>query len=175
MYGCLESFETVTVYCNRGNHGKHNAAKWSSSKTTNWDQVFYHALEAAVRNDRIEFHLPGLDWKAMFRIQGHGFLAAHGDAIKRYYSLPWYGMTRQAMRWQNAYQSKIKLRYFMFGHNHNSALLRFNNVVIICNGSFITDDPYAEENLGVASVPEQSIMGVHPKHGVSWHYILNLK
>jgi len=173
---CLEQFEEVECYCVRGNHGRQNAAKWSSSKSTNWDFVLYRALEAATREqERLKWNINTKDWKTMFRIMGKGFLLTHGDMIRRYYNLPWYGMTRQAMRWQNAYQTKMKLRYFCFGHFHSASFLRFNNCVIIVNGSFVSDDSFAEEYIGVASVPEQQLFGMHPKHGISWRYTLSLK
>lgn len=88
MYGCLENFETVTAYCQRGNHGRQNAAKWSSSKSTNWDFVFYKALETMVRSDRVEWNINVKDWKSTFWIESIGFLACHGDMIRRYYNLP---------------------------------------------------------------------------------------
>lgn len=173
---CLANFEEVECYCQRGNHGRQNAAKWSSSKSTNWDFVFYKALEGAtVGQDRLTWHIDTKDWKQTFRILGEGFLATHGDMIRRYYNLPWYGMTRQAMRWQNAYRDRIKLTHFLFSHFHSAAILRFNNCLIYVNGSFVTDDPFAEEHIGVASIPEQLLFAVHPKHGVTWHYKLKLK
>lgn len=172
---CASNFEEVIVYGNKGNHGQMNASKWSSSKSTNWEFVFLKALEMATRNEpRIEWHLDVTDWKSLFKIQGHGFLATHGNMIRMYYSTPFYGMTRQAMRWQNAYKSKIDLSYFLFGHFHSAGSYRFNNVNIITNGSFVTDDPFAEEWLGVASIPEMMIFGVHPKYGVSWRYPLRI-
>lgn len=173
---CLANFEEVEVYCTRGNHGRQNAAKWTSSKSTNWDYVAYKSLEAMTINQpRLKWNINVKDWKSMFRIEGWGFLAAHGDMIRRYYSLPYYGMTRQAMRWQNAYRDKMRLTYFLFGHFHSAGIFRFNNCVVIMNGSFVTDDPYAEENLGVASVPEQTLFFVHKKYGVSSRYTINLK
>lgn len=172
---CAENFEEVVVYGNKGNHGRLNASKWSSSRSTNWEFVFLKALEMATRNvSNIEWHIDTKDWKSLFRVQGHGFLATHGDMIRMYYSTPIYGMTRQSMRWANAYQRKIKLSYFLFGHFHSAGSFRFNHVNIIMNGSFVSNCPYAEEHLGVASVPEMMLFGVHRKFGVTWRYPLRL-
>lgn len=172
----LANFDEVEVYAQRGNHGRQNAAKWSSSKSTNWDFVFYKSLEGALADQpRIKWHIDTKDWKQTFRIINEGFLATHGDMIKSYYNLPFYGMTRQAMRWANAYRDQIKLNHFLFGHFHSAAVLRFNDVMIYLNGSFVTDDPYAEEHIGVASHPEQLLFAVHPKFGVTWHYKLKIK
>lgn len=174
---CLESFEEVECYCQMGNHGRQNAAKWSSSKSTNWDSVLYKVLEASTLNQpRLTWHIATKDWKSMFKILGYGFLACHGDMIKRFYNSPYYGMTRQAERWANAYRDKLRLDYVLYSHFHSlDAGMRHNRLQIFVNGSFTTDDTYAEENIGVASVPEQLLFGVHPKFGVTWRYPLCLE
>lgn len=174
---CLANFEEVECICSRGNHGQQNAAKWSSSKSTNWDFVIYKALEATTSNQpRIKWNVNTKDWKSIFKVYDFGFLATHGNMIKRYYNSPFYGMTRQAERWSNAYRSKLRLDYILFSHFHNlDAGMRHNNLQIFVNGAFTTDDPYAEENIGVTSIPEQLLLGIHPKYGVSWRYPLKLK
>ena len=176
LYFCLANFEEVEVYCQKGNHGRLNASKWSSSKSTNWDFVMYKSLEAAtVGQPRIKWNINTKDWKSLFKIQGHGFLACHGDMIRMYYSLPDYGMSRQALRWANAYRGKINLTHFLYGHFHSiNTGKRFNNIVYYGNGSFVTDDPFGEENLGVASTPEQLFFFVHKKHGVTGRYAISL-
>ena len=173
---CLDNFEEVECHCVKGNHGKLNAAKWSSSKSTNWDLVVYKVLEAVTKNqDRLKWNIIENDWKVIFKIFNHGFLACHGDMIKSYMNLPFYGMIRQATRWQSAYSSKIWIEHFLFAHFHSAvAGIRFNQVNIYVNGPFVTDDEFAEEKLGVTSVPEQVLLGVHPKYGVTWRYILRL-
>ena len=175
LYFCLANFEEVEVYCESGNHGRLNASKWSTSKSTNWDFVLYKALEGMTRDqDRLTWHINTKDWKSTFRIFGHGFMATHGDMIKMYYNMPYYGMSRQAMRWSNTYRSRIKLTHFLFGHFHSAGSIRFNQIWLHCNGSFVTDDVFAEEKLGVGSVPEQLLFGIHPKRGVTWRYPLLL-
>ena len=174
---CLENFEQVENHCVRGNHGRQvGQAKWTASKSTNWDFVLYKALEATTRNqERLHWNIATKDWKTMFKVEGEGFMLTHGAQIRRYYNLPFYGMTRQAMRWCNAYRRRFKLTHFLFGHFHSICTgLRFNDVVIYVNGSFVTDDTFAEEYIGVTSHAEQLLLGVHPKKGVSWRYALNL-
>jgi len=177
LYFCLENFESVEVQCAKGNHGRTPAAKWTASTSTNWDYVLYKALENATRKqDRMKWHLktgPD-DWKSLFRIAGRGVLLTHGAQIRSYYSTPIYGITRQSMRWQTAYRDRIKLDYFCFGHFHSAGIFRFNQIVAIMNGAWIDSDTYAEERLGVASVPEQTLFFVHPKYGLTARYALSL-
>jgi len=177
LLDCSAHFDEIECHCVKGNHGRQNAAKWTSSKSTNWDFVFYKALESSLRSqERIKWVIPTKDWKDTFKIYNEGFMICHGDMIKRYYSSPFYGMTRQAERWANAYRDKIKLTHFMFGHFHSlDAGMRHNRLRIYLNGSFVTDDPFAEEYIGVSSVPEQLILGIHPTKGVTWRYAMNLE
>ena len=99
IYFCLANFETVTIHATQGNHGRLYASKWTNHPSTNWDTVLYKALEAATRGqDRLEWHIYEVDWKALFRVEGFGFLATHGDMIKMYYNLPkppyWAGKSK---------------------------------------------------------------------------------
>jgi len=173
---CAENFDKVDIHCVRGNHGKLNASKWSSSKTTNWDTVIYKALEALTVNQKnIKWNVVVNDWKNYFKIFNYGFFHTHGDMIKSYYNIPMYGMTRQSQRWANAFRDKIRLDYFLFSHFHSlNTGQRWNDLEIFVNGAFVTDDQFALEKMGVCSKAEQLIIGVHPKHGVTWRFRLNL-
>jgi len=113
---CLANFEEVECYCTYGNHGR-QPMKWTSSKSTNWDLVFYHSLKTALRGEeRLTWHIADKDWKQMFEILGWGFLSTHGQMIRRYYQLPFYGMTRQCMRWQATYLRHDTPMYAMAGY-----------------------------------------------------------
>ena len=172
----LGLFEEVEVHATRGNHGRLNPSKWTSAKSTNWDLVFYHALKTALRDqERIDWNIYDNDWKAMFKVFGYGIFATHGDMIKMYYNTPSYGIARQATRWQATYRDTFFLHYFLFSHFHTLILReRFNQVVYAVNGSFVTDDVFAEENMGVGSVPEQALFAIHPDRGWTWGYPLRL-
>ena len=152
------------------------SAKWTTSKGDNWDSIFHRVLETATTGqERLTWHIAQKDWKQTFRIKGYGFLATHGDMIKRYYSMPYYGMSRQSQRWAVAYRRKIKLEHFIFGHFHSiDTGQRFNDLWIYVNGSFVTDDSFAEEQIGVTSHAEQLLMGIHKRFGVTWRFPIQL-
>lgn len=176
LLDCASYFPYIECRCVMGNHGRQKAAELNSSKSTNWDLVLYKALEATlVEQNRIKWFISVKDWKNMFKIYDEGFLATHGDQIKMQYNIPHYGMTRQAGRWALAYRKKITLTHFLFGHFHSLTTgMGFNQLNIYTNGSFVTDDPFSEKYIGVASIPEQLLLGVHPSKGVSWRYPMHL-
>jgi hypothetical protein len=60
------------------------------------------------------------------------------------------------------------------GHFHSYYEIETTNGQIILNGSFIGGDVYSMETLALNSKPTQTVMGVHPKHGITWKYCLDL-
>ncbi len=40
--------------------------------------------------------------------------------------------------------------------------------------SLTSDDEWALKQLGISSAPSQTICGLHPRHGITWRYLLNL-
>jgi hypothetical protein len=45
---------------------------------------------------------------------------------------------------------------------------------IMVNGSFVGGDMHSMQHLRSNSRPTQTIFGIHPDHGVTWHYPLDL-
>lgn len=173
----MGTFKSVSVHAVAGNHGNLNASKWTSAKSTNWDLVFYHSLKTALRGqERLTWDIADDDFKAMWKIYDWGMFATHGDMIRMYYNVPNYGLTRQSTRWQATYRDEMELNYFLFGHFHTLMLHeRFNQIVFTVNGSWVTDDEFAEEKMGIGSEAEQAIFGVHPEQGRTWSYPLYIE
>ena len=167
------NFEEININCVPGNHGR---ISWTESKHTNWDMVFYKMIEIALKQyDAIHFHYPDNDQKNYLirEVMGHKFLITHGNDIKQYYNLPFYGMTRHAMRWQGAIDKDIE--YVIFGHFHSINMgWDINDIHIMVNGTFISDDQWAIEKLGLKSSTKQLLFGVSRKRGITWRYGLDL-
>jgi hypothetical protein len=52
--------------------------------------------------------------------------------------------------------------------------MEWNNKRILLNGTFVTDDEFALEELKMASSNKQKFFGVHPKHGITWQYDISV-
>jgi len=163
-------FEKVNVYGIRGNHGiVHKYAGLS----TNWDYVIYKFIETRLsQQKRISFDFPK-DFFKIVRIQNHNFLLVHGDQIPMHLTLPWYGTTTRAMRWQGSMPKRFE--YLCLGHIHHPSIVAWNEMEIIQNGCFVTDDEWLRKTLGLKSEAKQIIFGVHPRVGISFRYTIDLE
>lgn len=160
IYTLAGEFEEIDIYCVRGNHGSYG--KFAAT-TTNWDDVAYRFLEMSFKkSDHIKFHIAD-NFYQLAEIEGYKFLMLHGDDIRSWMNLPWYGVTQKAMRW---YQSIVHFDYLCLGHFHTFAAFDWNNTEIIMNGTFCTDDAYALKKLGMGGTPKQILFSVHKDYGV---------
>lgn len=147
-----------------GNHGAVGGKRGGARPANyNWDHL-HHLL---VR-DRLE-HLP-IDLQAVehdsvfFRAQGHEFQAIHGQEIRGWGGLPFYGLTRFDGR-SIRYHNRI-YRYLLMGHHHQQAE--------IPNGAgehFVMGDWVGPNNLSrhmvAGSRPQQKVLFVSPRWGVT--------
>lgn len=163
------TFKQVNVYGVRGNHGMvHKFA----ADTTNWDSIIYQILEIQLKDQpRISMKCTN-DFFQLFTIQKHKFLLVHGDQIPMHLTLPWYGVTTRGMRWQGSMPSRFD--YLVMGHFHVPSIITWNEMEIITNGTFVTDDEYVRKKLGLKTEPAQVFFGVHPKIGITWRYRINM-
>jgi hypothetical protein len=60
------------------------------------------------------------------------------------------------------------------GHYHSHVEIETPTGAIIVNGSFVGSDIYSLQRMRTGSRPTQTIMGVHPVHGLTWKYNIDL-
>ena len=113
--------------------------------------------------------MPDVTWetgkgvKLLTQVQGKGFLCTHGDTIRGWAGIPYYGIKR-AMDMENTRRMKNpewQFDYFTMGHFHHHADLGS----IILNGSLQGTDEY-DELCGRTSAATQNAFLVSPRHGV---------
>lgn len=170
------AFPRVVVTGVVGNHGRVKHAKYYKHKqTVNWDFVFYQTLALLLRNQKnVQFHIPMSFWAGV-EIQGHNFLVMHGDIIKSWGSIPFYGINRAVARWVEIQSSVDKFfEYFVFSHFHTKAILQGVRGERIMNASLKGGDEYAVD-MGFFNDPIQLLFGVHQKYGKSWELSINAK
>jgi predicted phosphodiesterase len=162
------NFRTVTNKCVRGNHGR--TGKFAE-ETSNWDLVFYEAMKLATRQvPNVSWDITE-DWKLLTEVMGWKFLLNHGHTIRMQLNIPHYGITTRGMRWQG---SVGRYDYLCLGHFHTSSMMDWNEWELFLNGTFVSDDDFTEENLGLVSSTRQILFFVHPEQGVTARYKLQL-
>ena len=167
-------FKEIKVVYVPGNHGRRSTKKDYHGAWNNWDYLIAETAKLHCANlDNVEFCIPD-SFSVCVDIEGHGFHITHGDEIRGWMGIPWYGISRKTQRLTalNAAQKK-KVGYYVFGHFHQASTQAVLDGETIINGSWVATDPYAFESLSVFSEPSQWLFGVNKQRGISWR--LNMK
>ena len=170
-------FPNIKVTGVVGNHGRlTKKPAFKQAAIRNFDYLTYIMCRNFVleRTDNVEFVLP----KSFFAetdIEGWNCLAYHGDGIRSYLGLPFYGLTRAVNEWQDIMVAQGKMFSYMFlGHFHRPATLSNINVETFLNGSLIGANEFSLKAVRGGHRPRQWLLGFHRKHGCSWRLAISL-
>jgi hypothetical protein len=170
LIGLLDTFETISVISVTGNHGR-IGRKGEHKRHINWDYLIAKVLEKRFENDpRIHFTVPKAPF-AIVDINGYNWLFRHGDNIKSWAGIPWYGLERSTGKWiaMQAREGKI-LHYAASGHLHQMASIPYAGVEIIVNGSVVGTTSFSIEQIEAIARPSQFFGFVHPTYGLAGRY-----
>jgi len=172
-------FPKIVVCSVSGNHGRRSIKKDYRGAHDNWDYlVMAHAatrLRGLVEQGRLEIFAPDA-WSMMMSVYDWNFCLNHGDDIKSWNSLPWYGIERKTRRLNAIGTVTGQMpHYYLFGHFHNMGTQQHTTGETIVNGSWSATDEYALESLGAYSEPYQWLFGVHPTYGLTWRLPIKLR
>jgi len=113
-------------------------------------------------------------FSALVEIRDHLFAVEHGDGVKSWNGIPFYGLERKSRRLAAIYSRKEKdIDYYVYGHFHQpSTIPATHNSETIINGSWKATDPYIFHEHGGVIEPSQWL---HTKQGISWRYRIRLR
>jgi len=170
------NFEEVEFVGVVGNHGRMTKEIRYKNQYVNWDHVLYQMLTLALKDQsNVKFDLPKCFYRVR-EINGHKFLILHGDNIRGWAGIPWYGIDRAVHRLSELLASQGEFfEYVAMGHFHNTAFLDRVKGEKIINGSFIGGNEYSLGKMFTSAEPKQVFMGIHKRVGVSWRFPINLK
>ena len=60
------------------------------------------------------------------------------------------------------------------GHWHKTVRYPIGSMVLRINGTLQTYDPYSREQIAAATLPQQTLLFVHPQRGVTAEYTVDL-
>jgi hypothetical protein len=166
----LEYFKEVEDHYIPGNHGSTGK---DFHREVNFDNIVAQDIWRRFEFvDRVNVDIEW-DWYKMVDIYKWRFMCIHGNQIRSWLNIPFYGLVNKGMRWQGSIP-EAPWHYMVHGHWHTAFEFPWNNFWIIGNGSLVSGDDFALRELGMASFPAQQVFGVHPKRGITWRYTLNL-
>lgn len=167
----LDTFQTIFVPCVTGNHGR-IGKKGQRKRFINWDYLIGHMLEMKLEahSDRIMFEIPKAPFLVV-NVEGKEFLLRHGDGIKSWGGIPYYGIARSTGRWIAIQASQNKrFDYMCMGHFHQAASIPYTGGEVLMNGCFPGVTEYSVEVIEGLNTPMQLFGFVHPSYGLAARY-----
>ncbi len=162
-------FEEIDVVCVSGNHGRLTRQwRYKGQQIHSYDHMAYQLAAMWTANDGANWHISQSP-QATVDILGWQFVVVHGDGIRSWMRLPFYGMDRKLKDIRELRELTGQLtHYLVMGHFHTDALIRVGNGHIIVNGSPKGIDEYSVSGERT-TVPSQIVLGVNRKYGVTWY------
>ena len=168
-------FEHIHVVGVPGNHGR-IGKRGENLHYVNYDYIVYKLVEKTLKNFPEFTWQITKSWWQIDTIYGYNFLMFHGDDIKSWQGIPYYGIDRAAKNYRELLEMlNVKYDYMEIGHFHMPSEIPGVTVEKFINGCWPGGSIYAMKGLGVASVPVQKLFAVHPKQGVTYRYPIRLQ
>ncbi len=162
----------VKCFCVVGNHGR-VGKKGEQSPLNNFDTLVYAYVSEKLKNyPSVEFHISKSWWMLVERME-HSFFLVHGDDIRAWMGIPYYGIERSESRYQKMIgRAGEGFHYFCCGHHHQEAAIKSR---IFVNGSWVGGSEFSIKTLQAAGAPTQLLFSVHPVFGVTWERNIQLQ
>lgn len=171
----LDLVDHIEHHCVVGNHGR-VGRKGDNKSYVNWDYVLYRTLEM-----KLSEHAARMNWnipESFFttpEIEGWNWLFWHGDDVKSWAGIPWYGLQRAVGNWIQIFNHMgRRFDYAAVGHFHQEAKVDQAASEFFINGSWVGTNEYSLR-LRSANTPKQTLLFVHPVYGVTARYPIFLE
>jgi len=160
-----------------GNHGRLPDARRKQMKDPQrtWDWVIYQMVAWMLHDiPEINFWFPNA-WAAQIEVRGWNFLLNHGDDIKSWGGIPWYGIQRRTDKTLALEGARGNIiHYQMLAHFHQSTNIPHPAGETFVNGSMIGGTEFSVDSLGASDPPKQLMLMVHERRGVTSRWPLRL-
>jgi len=143
-----------------GNHAR-IGIRGESHWKDNFDFLVFDHLRRTLENaKRIKFEEPRGNF-IYWEICGWSFYGEHGDKIRSWGGIPFYGVNRTIQRIHELVENVVS--YFLTAHHHERA--SFGRARM--NGNWIGADDFSAYELKKGGCPSQEYYEVHPEYGIS--------
>ena len=170
----LHLFDKIHVVAVPGNHGR-IGTKGDNLHYVSWDYIVYKWMESELKNySNITWQI-SKSWWQIDSIYGYNFLMFHGDDIKSWQGIPYYGIDRAAKNYHELLELLgLKYNYLEIGHFHVPSELSGVTTEKFINGCWPGGSLYSMKGLVTANYPVQKLFAVHPTQGVTYRYPIKL-
>ena len=170
-------FPQVNVVCLSGNHGRRSHQKDYHGAQDNWDYLIAEVARMHLRDiPNVNFTIPN-SWAANITIDDVCFHLTHGDDVRGWNGVPFYGLVRRQRNLMALapVQPGPPPRYITMGHHHVAGSLADVNGELLLNGAWVGTDSYAYNSFAGYREPCQLLHGVNSKYGVTWRMNVRLR
>jgi hypothetical protein len=171
------NFDEVEMVGLPGNHGRNRRKPMHKLKTEDsFDRMTYETAGLLCANiPNFTLTIPQAYWTRLV-INDVPFVFLHGDNLKSWMGLPFYGMYRMNANMTTLHATKDEyFTYLGLGHFHQSGMLPRSGGEILLTGSLKGPDEYSLDVLQQGAEPTQLFFGVHHERGVSFRYPINAR
>ena len=167
---CRALFKHIHVVGVPGNHGR-IGRKGENPYYVNYDFIVYEFVQEFLANFPEFTWQSNESWFQLDQIYGYKFLLFHGDDIRGWQGIPYYGIDRAAKNYRELLE-RIDERYdyMEIGHFHMPSELSGVTTEKFVNGCWPGGTIYSMKGLGAANTPIQKLFAVHPHLGVTYRY-----
>jgi len=159
-----------------GNHGRIHKEPSFIDKTDSYDNLAYALAKERVRDiPNVEVRIPE-SFFTIEEINTRRFLFTHGDMIRAWAGIPWYGKDRARANLADLVKRHgLDFEYFGLSHFHTNMMVQETYGETLFTGSSKGPCGFSIGTKGVGSDPVWWFYGVHAKRGVSFRYPVNMK
>lgn len=164
-------FPRIRCYGVYGNHARLTPNPKDAHPNENFDRMLYWIIQDRIK-DMKGISMEYTDAQHMIvRVAEHLFWFEHGDTVRSWMGIPFYGSQREKGHIQEIMSMfHERADYVLMGHHHNHA--SFGGIFL--NGSFVGGDIFSIGRLRRMSMPVQSLLAVNNKHGIVWERPIKL-
>lgn len=169
-------FGKINIIAVPGNHGRTTVKKDYEDAHNSWDYMIYESTRLLTKDlGNVEWKIPN-SYSTIINIEGYNFFIEHGDDVKAWNGIPYYGIERKTRRILALQASnQMFIQYFVYGHFHTAtSMTNLGNSETFINGAWYSTDPYAL-SMGYHTEPAQWMHGVSPTKGITFRYKVYLK
>lgn len=167
-------FKHIHVVGVPGNHGR-IGKRGENLHYVNFDYIVYRIVQKLLQNYPEFTWQISESWWQIDTIYDYDFLMFHGDDIRGWQGIPYYGIDRAAKNYRELLELLgARYDYMEIGHFHVPSELSGVTTEKFVNGCWPGGTIYSMKGLGAASTPLQKLFAVHPKQGVTYRYPIRL-
>jgi len=171
----LQLYNIIEMKCVPGNHGR-IGKKGESPQEDNFEYLWYRHMEQKMQNyPRIKWDISET-WWMLDKTYDKTSLLFHGDGIRSWNSIPYYGIDRADAKYTKLLaRQKDIYQILELGHFHSLSVLPTPTGNIVINGSFTGGSMLALKDMVTTSEPAQLFFGIHKDiPAINWYHPIYL-